>query len=256
MHDPYIVIKDFKPPLPLWLWRRYRDDRRKHPGSRFLVDPRPTLFTLWHKDPEIGGDDDSCEFSGLRARLTEREEKLCRELADWEREHPYYFACPTRIRNPKYRYHEINPGDALGVVLALWNCFAWRLDRRELTTKEIRKAIGWATWEGNNLQSSFAFDPDDTNPSERILGAIRNACKLWRAVRRPWWKSAKLHVHHWRLSSPYWYLLRRWLFQRCEKCGGRFRWGESACSGWDGGAIWHTRCDEAKVAPTEEKKTP
>lgn len=51
---------------------------------------------------------------------------------------------------------------------------------------------------------------------------------------RPWWKHPRWHIHHWKIQVPQWQLARRWLFDRCAKCGGRFKWGQSAIGHqWD-----------------------
>jgi hypothetical protein len=61
---------------------------------------------------------------------------------------------------------------------------------------------------------------------------------------RPWWKHPKWHIHHWRVQVHVIQALKRWLFARCSKCGGRFKWREGAVGNWGGGEIWHIRCSQ------------
>ena len=49
------------------------------------------------------------------------------------------------------------------------------------------------------------------------------------------------HIHHWRIRVWPLIHLRRWLFDRCSICGGRFGWAEAAVSSWGGDRVEHLR---------------
>lgn len=54
MHDPYTVAFEMRYP---WRARRYRQAT-----SAFLRTYHDPFITIWHKDPERGGDEDSCDW--------------------------------------------------------------------------------------------------------------------------------------------------------------------------------------------------
>jgi len=63
MHDPLTVAFEIRNPFL----------RQKQVGSHKW---RPPLVTIWHRDPEKRGDDDSCDWFGRRRRLSASETAL------------------------------------------------------------------------------------------------------------------------------------------------------------------------------------
>jgi hypothetical protein len=247
MHDPMTVAFDIKAPWYRTINRGKRGEWRHH----------PTLVTIWHVDPERDGTDDSCGWFAPKVdRLNDL--KLVREMVEWEQGHPYYFAQLQRVRNPEYpSLWSIGPGDALGLVLAAWMQFAWRLERRaRLSTKLINAAIDAAVREHDNFQHGLTAG--NREDQERTMLFLLRA---YRRARRPWWRHPRWHVHHWRIQVPIVGTLKRWLFSRCASCGKRFPWNYAPIStSWHGtGPRWFRRephvyhqecCSGASVAKT------
>lgn len=78
---------------------------------------------------------------------------------------------------------------------------------------------------------------------------------------RPWWRHPHFHIQHWQIQIHALQALKRYLFSRCAKCGGRFTWREVAAGqvigtwggdgpGWFRNAekIWHMDCDKRRRA--------
>jgi hypothetical protein len=62
-----------------------------------------------------------------------------------------------------------------------------------------------------------------------------------RGVRRLVW--AARHVRHWRLTWRRWRNVKRWIVDRCEDCGQRFRYREARHSYQSSErAVWHGPC--------------
>lgn len=60
-----------------------------------------------------------------------------------------------------------------------------------------------------------------------------------------WWIFKHWSHLHWRLM-PY-LRIKRWLFDRCEDCGKRFRWGEARFgTGWDSPGLLHDACHRVR----------
>lgn len=216
MHDPMVVA--FEIPRP---WRE--------PPSRFFPKGyRPTVATIWHVDPEADGTDDSCRWHTPRA--TDADRKLVDEMVHWEQTRPYYFASPQR-QDAKYGLWSIGPGDALALVLAVWQVAAWRLERRELTPRLALKAMAVAVSEGDNFQQSLA-----ASTVEDQRRALLFIVLAYRRARRPWWRHPRWHIHHWRIQIHFVNQLKRWLFSRCAGCGRRFTWGYSPTT-----TNWHSK---------------
>lgn len=67
MHDPLTVAFRISNPFR----------KRGYAGHEW----HPPLVTIWHKDPEKRGSDDSCDWFGNHRRLNAREQKLAMAIA-------------------------------------------------------------------------------------------------------------------------------------------------------------------------------
>jgi hypothetical protein len=209
MHDPMTVAFEIRRPWPS------KKDRTYY----------PSLFTIWHVDPETDDSDDSCDWFGRN--LTPKAKELVKEMVDWDAKFPYYFTAPSSVLNPTYpTLRSIGAGDCLGFVLSIFITAAWRLERRDLSVRDIRNAVSLAVSNGDNLQHSFANwkEPHD---------AIRFAISAYLRGRRPWYRHPRWHVYHWRIQWHFGQTLHRWLFSRCATCGRRFPWGYSPIGPWN-----------------------
>lgn len=65
-----------------------------------------------------------------------------------------------------------------------------------------------------------------------------------RGTRTRWWHlHPRWHVHHWRIRVDVLRALRRWLFERCAWCGGRYHWNAGVIGvHWPTSATMHPRC--------------
>jgi hypothetical protein len=70
VHDPMTVA--FRIPYP---WR-------DKPTQLFPKGYRHSFITIWHRDPEKRGNDNSCDWAGFHRPLNEREEALWHALDD------------------------------------------------------------------------------------------------------------------------------------------------------------------------------
>jgi len=82
----------------------------------------------------------------------------------------------------------------------------------------------------DNLQSWFGGAQDHDERVWRLGRTIR----LYKSLRRPWWRHPRWHVWHWRLTIYPVLNLKRWLWSRCMGCSQRFPFGSApVSSGWD-----------------------
>ncbi len=238
MHDP--STRAFEVKLP------FTEKKNKQGG---VLNYGITLFSIWHIDPETDGSDDSCGWF-MRERHGKKDvyekikksfkyeiETLCRD----ENTTTYSFAL-TLFQRAAYIYF----GDD-------WD-----------------KAKKWMR---KNFYDLFYFS---NNPTDSIINALIRATYSEREIEyfssiiygyilretRPWWKHPKWHIHHWQIQVPLVTKLKRFLFSRCEKCGGRFSWNESPISNsWNStGPLWfrsqkgvyHSKCSPSQVRETKD----
>lgn len=204
-----------------------------------------TIATLWHVDPEHGGSDDSCGW--FAPRLDDRDQRLA---VDLEREGRFYwFEAPARIRDARYMFFEIGPGDCAMICLALWARIAWIEQRRRLRPRESLAAMSLGFNPDDNLQSVFATPPHESLKTHERERAIRCVIRAYRRFHRPWWRHPRWHVWHWRIRFDGW---SRWRLgrQRCEGCSQRLGKGSLTT---DGRAYWHSRCYPSQVVDTAKR---
>jgi len=165
------------------------------------------FLTIWHVDPEVGEDDDSCDWWG--GRLTPKEASQIEAHAKFE--HQSFFG---------YDMIALKGADPLTVILAAWRSVKWELYRdQSLSHRELIKILALATTPGDNLRCYAERAEANPKDFEHLLMLLARQVKK---TRRPWWKHPRYHVHHWQIQFHPWQRLRRYLFERCAYCGGRF----------------------------------
>lgn len=226
------------------------------------------LITIWHKDPERRGSDDSCGW--FRPKLNETQREICKNLAYDEARNPW-FASLSAKTNP-------NPVECealvRGAFLLISNCMRNRKCLSQPVTLE--EATMWAAVmvhnPTDNFRSSLCFLSGYHSNWYRGDEGIANSPKedeWWREEqargffgaimgyilreRRPWYRHPKWHVWHWRLQIHPLQSFKRWAFSRCCYCGKGFAWGYSPTTNqWHGtGPLWfrsekgvfHSNCD-------------
>jgi hypothetical protein len=198
MHDPYSQIKNFH------------------------------LFTLWHKDPEHRGDDDSCGWF-VRSYHGNKEifEKVVSEFR-FNFDKNYWF---TEDGTPIF--------STPGIVLCMYRSAGWIIFNSDKTGsdsswKKFNKFIK------NHLHEILHFSE---NPTDSLHTAITREM-YYRTIEhdrskvesrddrirhfasvvygdilrkiRPWYKHPRWHVHHWRVSVNWynWWIIRDILYRR------------------------------------------
>jgi hypothetical protein len=208
MHDPMTVAFYIRYP--------WTDDL--YPGHR------PAFATIWHVDPETDGTDDSCDWRG--GSLTKAEVAQLEKFARME--HKFFFG---------YELVALQGADPFSVILASWRSVKWELYRdRSLPNRELISLIDLATSPGDNLRCYARRAEADPEEFAHLLMLLARQIKR---LRRPWYRHPKFHVHHLKVQIHPWQRLRRFLFDRCSYCGGRFRKGAPHASG---DKLYHGRC--------------
>lgn len=255
MHDPKTLAFSIKLPFGGSTTFFSHGSKMRH---------RPSLIDIWHVDPCKGpGGDDSC---GWFMRAHHGDPKVLEKIEkhfeyDWDRTFTSdssgkTYACGLFLPNgrPSFSVH--------GVVL---NLFFW-------AAIEVFKSNGTTNWKKankwmrKNLLDILLFAE---NPTDSLYDSITSKfgddgyAKAGESTRarmrkerihnlaaiiygwilrseRPWWKHPRWHIHHWNLQIHFLEATKRWAFTRCCKCGKRFKFGSSVCTGqWHGtGPRW------------------
>jgi len=224
MHDPLTVAFDVR-----WPWPRS--------GERWR---RPILFTVWHKDPALRGDDDSCGWS--RPKLSDKQRETLKSLAWWEAREPWFQKLEAKSdEDPIHAEAMIR---AALVLTARW--LRLRISYQEVSLWAIELTHNHS----DNLRSKLALlagwhtnssDPNDEYwRNEQAMALFASLAVFILGERRRWWQHPRWHVWHWSIQVPFVQNLQRWLFSRCCRCGGRFTWGYSPTTdSWNGsGPRW------------------
>jgi len=207
---------------------------------------RESFITIWHKDPERDGSDDSCGFT--YPKLTKKQIERLHNVAWSESRHPHFLACKSKEwSGTNIEAVSLYEGMVLLVVEAL-NIKVGMDFVRRYAVRSIHHA------DCVNPGGIFCFLPgyhtnfeEDTEErrQEHFRGIL---CGVARGVLyelRPWYKFPRWHFWHWRFQIHPWQSFKRWAFDRCAKCGKEFHWGESVI-GNGGNRVWHNQCDGSK----------
>lgn len=119
----------------------------------------------------------------------------------------------------------------------------WFGRKRKLNEKE--EAIVEAMWDLETLLDNRPHFPD--SPEHKAFQVLKKAVWDWKRV-WSWRIHPRWHVWHWSFQIHPWQKFRRWVFDRCSKCGKGFKFGETVYSGWSGSEIWHEKCSGSGVA--------
>jgi hypothetical protein len=244
MHDPNIVAFEIKSPL------------RSRPSELWPKGCRNSLLTIWHKDPERKGDDDSCGWG--YPNLTDSQLKTLKNLA-WSEAHDPWFQQHGARRigvedlawaDPLMRGAVQLVARALGVRASWGEICAWASRFVNNPMDNFRGGLCHLP----GYHTNFPDDREDWR-QDTALGLYVGIAHHILRDRRPWWRHPRWHVHHWRFQlHPLQHFLR-WAFTRCKVCGGRFKWGETGVGTWSNpGPRWfrsedltHMDCESARV---------
>ena len=284
MHDPNTVAFELR--KPLWKYRpwpkgvsRWEDMNPKQQRRRdrmWRQGYRESWATIWHVDTERDGTDDSC---GWFIRQRHADQKVLERIAkrfehDFDRvfrsDSGTVYFCGLFTPNGEPHF------SVQGVVLNLFflaacehfNCNGhtnWR-KARQWMQRNLFDIMLFAENPTDSLYDGlmrkFEIGCGEQYTPEARAERINNlaSCIYTWILRheRPWWKHPRWHFWHWKIQITFFQNLKRFIWSRCELCGGRFKWGESPVSSqWDSdGPRWfrgersirHSACAHAKPA--------
>lgn len=251
MHDPMTVAFDIKYP-----WRG-KPDKFNQKGRR------DTFITIWHRDPERGGSDDSCGW--FAPRLTKEQVRRLRILASDEAENPYFLRCKAKEwRGTRTEAESLYRG----LVLCVAGYIGLRVTFTEAAQMAVERIHQPGYIDGAKVLCflpGYHSNFDEDAPSDREDVIFGTACGIARELlraRRWWFRHPRWHVWHWRIQVHPTQAFKRWVFSRCDACGKRFPYGYSPVStSWNGtgprwfrseSRVYHHNCRDAQVAMRRE----
>lgn len=246
------------------------------PSRHWPKGYRHTFITIWHVDPNIRGDDDSCGWF-KRARHGDPAvlEKIVKRFEyDWD-------SVFKSDSGKTYYTGWFMPEDSgagmpnMGVSAIALNLFfvaalvyfgndgnSWGPARR-FCQKHLFEILQFAENPTDSLRDSIVqkFGADERREA-RIHGMA--ACIYGWILRKEqhWWQHPRWHIHHWKFQVHPLQSFKRWAFTRCAACGNGFRWNESGyTTSWSGGGpqwfrseqhVYHDKCgpSQSVVAAT------
>ena len=210
MHDPKIVAFEIK--SPFWRKGRWKTEQRHF----------PTLFTIWHVDPETDGTDDSCGWCYPKATKSEVEIIEAWASEEWK----YYF--DSSYSN----LQEASVSEVLAAIFPYVRFIATGKKQHELLApSDLTLIASLASNPVDNLRSTVASAKTDKYEFADLAFCL---LRCYRRAHRPLWRHPRWHIHHWSVQWHFGQRFNRWAFSKCASCGGRFKWGESPCVGnWD-----------------------
>ncbi len=226
MHDPNTVS------FEIYLGRKKRKN-----GSY-----RSPVLSVWHKDPEKDGTDDSC---GWFIRPRHADQKILGEI---KKEFEFNF---------KNNYWFDKEGKQIfstsGVLLNMYKTAAWiHFDHdKKKCDKFFRKHLHEILYfaensfdcGGDDITGKFYLSTNsDLLSKDRFSGISGMVYSDILRKERKWYQHPRWHVHHWRIQfNSFQRLKRRW-WDKCSVCGKR-GFKTSAISDWGGTKRWHQECD-------------
>lgn len=229
MHDPLTVAFEIRYP-----WRAHsRAERKLNPLSATYRNP---FLTIWHKDPEKDGSDNSCDWFGGKRLGKELRAKIFKE-ADFEYETEQFFF--DREGRPQT--------SCLEMVLGIARVLLWRIWKKSLTPKMMVYLLSLATSPTGSFQSEHRRGVTSKEDMRDLFRWIAGDILRFQ---RPWWRHPRWHLWHWRLQIHPLQSIGIWLFRKCYICGKGWPWshrrGLGMCS--DGYGCYHSACKNDKPA--------
>lgn len=162
-------------------------------------------FTLWHKDPETDGTDDSCGWFQRQRHMNQDLSNGIRQEFEFNFKHNYWF---TEDGMPIF--------STQGIVLNMYGAAAWKIfypNRKKYDRffrKHIYDILKFAENPTDSLHTAVTneyryrmIEHDRTkveSRQERISGFASVVYSDIMRKLRPWYRHPRWHVHHWRIS--------------------------------------------------------
>lgn len=223
MHDPMTVAFDIKSPF------------RQAPSEFWPNGYRPTIITIWHRDPERRGDDDSCGW--CYPKLTDDQRRRIKDWAWSEGHYPYFLRSGTREwmgsrteAETLYRALVLQVARCIGIPMTFDQAAVYAANRIHIGgCEDAARNFCWLPgWHCNGEDSK-------DKRRDHFAGIMCGIAKDLLSQRRPWYRHPRWHIHHWRLQVHFIQAFKRWAFSRCATCGKRFAWGYFPTTN-----IWHS----------------
>lgn len=253
MHDPMTVAFDIRSPI-------------KRKSKFFPKGYREPLVTIWHCDPEKDGSDDSCGWF-MRSRHGDPKtlERIVKRISfDWDRIHEsdngYIYHCGYFKPNGNPHFSPIGITvdlfhHAAGIVFdKTGDSCNWKAAERFMR-RHLAAIILFAENPTDSLHDTitrkFEIGCGEEHTERRRQERIHAMASIiygWiLRANRPWYRHPRWHFWHWRFQVHPLQKLRRWLFERCVKCGKGYPWGYAPIGNGSGKKSWHHDCDTSKV---------
>lgn len=225
-------------------------------GKRIKKDGnyRTPLITIWHKDPENDGTDDSC---GWFIRPRHCDQQILRAIEkqfEFNFTHNYWFD-----KNGEQIFSTI------GTLMLMYRCAAFKHfngNRKKVDTfmrKHCADIINFAEnpddCGGDCITGKFyKLANTDLLSKDRFNSMASMVYTDILRKERKWYQHPRWHIHHWSIQfHPFQQLKRRW-WDKCCECGKR-GFKTTAIGNWDGTKRWHQECDKLnKVEVTQAQE--
>lgn len=204
MHDPLTQAFTINP---------LREKRRD--GSY-----RGPLITIWHKDPEKDGTDDSCGWTF--PKITKEEREYLDKVVDSQ--YDQLFSKKVALEENKSYASICYNQDCFGTIYWLWRHFNKRNSKikwqygKHLSNKDLQHVMSLATDPNDNFQHYFEDGPMD---KESFSTVVRLVYRSWKRTKRKWYQHPKWHVHHWKVQFNFIQNIYRRYFEKCYICNER-----------------------------------
>lgn len=248
MHDPLTVAHEIRFP-----WR-------EKPSKLWPKGYRHPFITIWHKDPERRGSDDSCGwFKRAHHGDPKKYEKITKEIDyDWD------LTGQSDDKTTTYFWGWFHPSgepmfSPIAIAIGLFHRaalihFDSNWDRTEkFMQKNLYRIMSFAENPHDSMHNTIT-NKYRGKRDDRVEGM---ACMIYGCILRwdqKWWQHPKWHIHHWRIQIHPLQDLWHWLTRRCCHCRKGFKWKEAVLTNWGGQQVWHERCDRAVNAVNQEAK--
>ncbi len=221
MHDPYTVAFEIKSPI-----------KRKCEG--FKNGYRNTLITIWHVDPGLKGDDDSC---GWFMRTKHGNQEVLKQIkSSFENDWKYWF---NDQGDPMFSTH--------GIVLCMFRlaaCFHFKYSHKNIDSFMKNYLYDILHFAENPIDSLSDYITNRYNtPKEERLNSLADCIYGWiLRESRPWYKHPRWHFWHWEIKFDFTHPFLK-MFKKCCACGRHFKYGEQSMGNWQGTDSWCFNCD-------------
>jgi hypothetical protein len=223
MHDPLTVAFQIKYP-----WKNKNNYRS-------------SVITIWHRDPESDGTDDSQGWF-IRSRHCDKN-KIKKTINDydfeWDKDYGGWF---NKDGSPRLSVIAITLN--MFSIAAYHHLGTWKKSNNFMN-KNLYNLIRFAE---NNIDSLHDYIVGQYGFEDRDARIERFANIVYPFVARetrPWFKHPRWQFWRWLIQFHPWQNLRRKYWDKCCKCGKR-GFKKSAMGNWSGTQIWHEECDNTQ----------